>query len=399
MQQRQILFSPPDISDTEIEEVVEALRSGWITTGPRTKHLEQELTEFTQGQKTACLNSATAALECCLRALGIGEGDEVITSAYTYTASCSPICHVGATPVLCDVAPGSWEMDYEKLADMITERTKAIIPVDLGGRMCDYDKLFAAIEKKKDLWNPSGGVQEAFDRVIVVADGAHSLGATYHGKPAGSVADFTTFSFHAVKNFTTAEGGALTWREHGFDSDEFYRQIMLLSLHGQTKDALSKNKVGAWEYDIAFTGWKCNMTDIMASIGLVQLKRYDALLARRREIIGMYDKALESLPVNVLNHFDTDHKSSGHLYLIRVQGKTREECNEIITKMAEHGVATNVHYKPLPLLSAYKNMGFDIKNYPNAYALFENAITLPLHTKLTDEEVKYVTDVLKECIG
>lgn len=395
MQQRQVLFSPPDISDAEIEEVTEALRSGWITTGPRTKRLEQELTEFTQAQKTACLNSATAALECCLRALGIGEGDEVITSAYTYTASCSPICHVGATPVLCDVAPGSWEMDYEKLAGLITERTKAVIPVDLGGRMCDYDKLFAAIEKKKDLWNPSEGVQEAFDRVIVVADGAHSLGATYHGKPAGSVADFTTFSFHAVKNFTTAEGGALTWREHGFDSDEFYRQIMLLSLHGQTKDALSKNKVGAWEYDIAFTGWKCNMTDILASIGLAQLKRYPGMLERRRTMIGMYEKGLADMDLTLLHHYDENNCSSGHLMLVHMNGKDEAFRNAIIEHMAHAGVATNVHYKPLPLLTAYKNLGFDIADFPQAYAMYESEITLPLHTNLSDEDVEYVIEAFK----
>ena len=299
-----------------------------------------------------------------------------------------------------DVAKDSYEMDYEKLADAITEKTKAVIPVDLAGIMCDYDKIFEIVEAKKSLFHPANELQEKFGRVIVVADAAHAFGAERKGKKCGQAADFTSFSFHAVKNLTTAEGGAVTWRLiEGVDDEEIYKKYMLFSLHGQSKDALAKTQLGAWEYDVVAPYFKCNMTDIMASIGLVQLKRYDALLARRREIIGMYDKALESLPVNVLNHFDTDHKSSGHLYLIRVQEKTREECNEIITKMAEHGVATNVHYKPLPLLSAYKNMGFDIKDYPNAYALFENAITLPLHTKLTDEEVKYVTDVLKECIG
>ena len=353
----------------------------------------------THSQETFA-DSATACLEMTLRLLGIGPGDEVITTAYTYTASASVVEHVGAKLVLVDVAKDSYEIDYEKLADAITEKTKAVIPVDLAGIMCDYDKIFEIVEAKKSLFHPANELQEKFGRVIVVADAAHAFGAERKGKKCGQVADFTSFSFHAVKNLTTAEGGAVTWRPiEGVDDEEIYKKYMLFSLHGQSKDALAKTQLGAWEYDVVAPYFKCNMTDIMASIGLVQLKRYDALLARRREIIGMYDKALESLPVTVLNHFDTDHKSSGHLYLIRVQGKTREECNEIITKMAEHGVATNVHYKPLPLLSAYKNMGFDIKDYPNAYALFENAITLPLHTKLTDEEVKYVTDVLKECIG
>ena len=382
MENMHIAFSPPDITEEEIAEVVDTLRSGWITTGPKTKLFEKKLSEYMETNRVVCLNSATACLEMTLRLLGIGPGDEVITTAYTYTASASVVEHVGAKLVLVDVAKDSYEMDYEKLADAITEKTKAVIPVDLAGLMCDYE------------------LQEKFGRVIVVADAAHAFGAERKGKKCGQAADFTSFSFHAVKNLTTAEGGAVTWRPiEGVDDEEIYKKYMLFSLHGQSKDALAKTQLGAWEYDVVAPYFKCNMTDIMASIGLVQLKRYDALLARRREIIGMYDKSLESLPVNVLNHFDTDHKSSGHLYLIRVQGKTREECNEIITKMAEHGVATNVHYKPLPLLSAYKNMGFDIKDYPNAYDLFENAITLPLHTKLTDEEVKYVTDVLKECIG
>ena len=350
--------------------------------------------------RVVCLNSATACLEMTLRLLGIGPGDEVITTAYTYTASASVVEHVGAKLVLVDVARDSYEMDYEKLADAITEKTKVVIPVDLAGIMCDYDRIFEIVEAKKALFHPENELQEKFGRVIVVTDAAHAFGAERKGKKCGQVADFTSFSFHAVKNLTTAEGGAVTWRPiKGVDDEEIYKKYMLFSLHGQSKDALAKTQLGAWEYDIAAPYYKCNMTDIMASIGLVQLKRYDALLARRREIIGMYDKALENLPVSVLNHFDENHKSSGHLYLIRVQGKTREECNAIITKMAERGVATNVHYKPLPLLTAYKNMGFDIKDYPNAYALFKNAITLPLHTKLTDEEVKYVTDVLKECIG
>ena len=400
MKLRNIPFSPPDMSDAEIEMVAEALRSGWITTGPKTKEFEQLIAICCGTEKAVCLNSATACMESILRALGVGPGDEVITSAYTYTATASVTCHVGAKVVMVDTKPGSFEMDYDKMADAITERTKVVIPVDLAGIVCDYDKIFEIVEAKKSLFHPANELQEKFGRVIVVADAAHAFGAERKGKKCGQAADFTSFSFHAVKNLTTAEGGAVTWRPiEGVDDDEIYKKYMLFSLHGQSKDALAKTQLGAWEYDVVAPYFKCNMTDIMASIGLVQLKRYDALLARRREIIGMYDKALESLPVNVLNHFDTDHKSSGHLYLIRVQGKTREECNEIITKMAEHGVATNVHYKPLPLLSAYKNMGFDIKNYPNAYALFENAITLPLHTKLTDEEVKYVTDVLKECIG
>ena len=395
MQKRNILFSPPDITDAEIEEVVAALRSGWITTGPRTKQLEKELRDFTDAAGFACLNSATAALECCLHALGIGPGDEVITSAYTYTASCSPICHVGATPVMCDVAPGSFEMDYDKLPDLITERTKAIIPVDLGGRMIDYDKLFSVVESVKDRWTPSEGVQQSFDRCIVIADGAHSLGASYHGTPSGNVADFTSFSFHAVKNFTTAEGGGLAWKENGFDSDEFYRQIMLLSLHGQTKDALSKNKVGAWEYDIAFPGWKCNMTDILASVGLAQLKRYPGLLARRKDMIAMYENGLEDMDVTLLPHYDERGNSSGHLMLVHMDGKDVAFRNAVIEEMAKDGVATNVHYKPLPLLTAYKNLGFDIADFPNAYDMYKGEITLPLHTKLTDEDIAYVVESFK----
>ena len=400
MDKRVIPFSPPDMSEDEINEVADTLRNGWITTGPKVKEFERQIAKYVGVNKAVCLNSQTACAEMALRVLGVGEGDEVIVPAYTYTASASVVCHVGATPVMVDIQEDHFEMNYDALAEAITEKTKVIIPVDLGGVPCDYDRIYEIVEKKKNLFKPSNKIQEAMGRISVNADTAHAFGASWHGRMCGSIADFSSFSFHAVKNLTTAEGGALTWRTiEGIDDEDIYKQLQLLSLHGQSKDALAKTQLGAWEYDVVAPYFKCNMTDIMASIGLVQLKRYDALLARRREIIGMYDKALESLPVNVLNHFDTDHKSSGHLYLIRVQGKTREECNEIITKMAEHGVATNVHYKPLPLLSAYKNMGFDIKNYPNAYALFENAITLPLHTKLTDEEVKYVTDVLKECIG
>ena len=395
-----IPYGRQTIEEDDIQIVVDVLRSDYLTTGPKVAEFEKLVADYVGAKYAVAISNDTAALHAACHAAGIGPGDEVITTAYTYTASASVVEHVGAKLVLVDVAKDSYEMDYEKLADAITEKTKAVIPVDLAGIMCDYDKIFEIVEAKKSLFHPANELQEKFGRVIVVADAAHAFGAERKGKKCGQVADFTSFSFHAVKNLTTAEGGAVTWRPiDGVDDEEIYKKYMLFSLHGQSKDALAKTQLGAWEYDVVAPYFKCNMTDIMASIGLVQLKRYDALLARRREIIGMYDKALESLPVSVLNHFDEGHKSSGHLYLIRIQGKTREECNEIITKMAERGVATNVHYKPLPLLSAYKNLGFDIKDYPNAYALFENAITLPLHTKLTDEEVKYVTDVLKECIG
>lgn len=395
MSKRKIQFSPPDVTEEEIEAVAEALRSGWITTGPKTKQLEKELKTYTQADGFACLNSATAALECCLRGLGIGPGDEVITSAYTYTASCSPICHVGATPVLCDTAPGSYEMDYEQLATLITRKTKAVIPVDIAGKMVDYDKLFSAIESKKRLWTPSNGIQAHFDRIIIIADAAHSLGASYHGKPSGAVADFTSFSFHAVKNFTTAEGGGLAWIDNGFDSDLFYREIMLLSLHGQNKDALAKTKAGAWEYDIVYPGWKCNMTDTLAAIGLAQLKRYPGMLARRREIIGAYERSLSDLPVVFLPHYDAGGESSGHLMLVRLEGKDAGFRNRLIELMAEDGVLTNVHYKPLPMLTAYRNLGFCIDNYPNAYNQYCNEITLPLHTLLTDKDVSYVIKVFR----
>lgn len=396
MQSRHIAFSPPDVGDDEINAIAEALRSGWITTGPKTKQLERELKEFTGAEGFACLNSATAALECCLRALGIGPGDEVVTSAYTYTASCSPICHVGATPVLCDTAPGSLEMDYDKLASLVTERTKAVIPVDLGGRMCDYERLFAALESVKERWRPANALQENFDRVIVVSDSAHSLGATFKGRPCGSVADFSTFSFHAVKNFTTAEGGGLAWRDAGFDSDALYRQIMLLSLHGQTKDALSKSKVGAWEYDIAFPGWKCNMTDIQAAMGLAQLRRYPDMLARRRAMIERYEAGLADMDVFTLPHFDAESTSSGHLMPVHLNGKGEEFRNAVIERMAEAGVATNVHYKPLPLLTAYRNLGFDIADFPNAHDLYRGEITLPLHTLLSDEDIDYAIAAFKD---
>ncbi len=395
MQKRHIVFSPPDVSEKEIQAVAEAMRSGWITTGPRTKQLERELKKFTEAEGFACLSSATAALECCLRALGIGPGDEVITSAYTYTASCSPICHVGATPVLCDIAPDSFEMDYDRMASLVTKRTKAVIPVDIGGRMCDYEKIFDALEGVKALWHPANDIQKRFDRVIVIADAAHSLGASYRELPSGSVADFTSFSFHAVKNFTTAEGGGLGWRAHGFDSQELYRQIMLLSLHGQTKDALAKDKAGAWEYDIAFPGWKCNMTDMTAAMGLAQLERYPNLLARRRALIARYEAGLASMDVSTMPHYDVRGNSSGHLMLVNMPGKDEAFRNAVIEDMAETGVAANVHYKPLPLLAAYKNLGFDAADFPNALSRYRNEISLPLHTLLSDEDADYIIDAFK----
>ena len=398
MEKRIVQFSPPDVTEEEISAVAEAMRSGWITTGPRTKELERKLKKYTQAAGFACMNSATAALECCLRALGIGPGDEVITSAYTYTASCSVICHVGATPVLCDTAPGSFEMDYDRIPDLVTNRTKAIIPVDIGGRMCDYDKLFATLERVQHRWSPATNLQKSFDRVIVIADAAHSLGATYKSVPSGSVADFTSFSFHAVKNLTTAEGGGLAWRGGGFDSEAFYKELMLLSLHGQNKDALAKDKAGAWEYDILYPGWKCNMTDIQAAMGLAQLKRYPGMLDRRRQIIEMYEEGLADAPIDIMKHYDERSSSSGHLLLARVDGIFSSERNAIIEYMAQRGVTANVHYKPLPMLTAYKNLGFDIADFPNAHAQFKNEITLPLHTKLSDEDVYYVVAVFEEAL-
>lgn len=397
-----IPFSPPDISEQEIELVSEALRSGWITTGPKTKEFEQLIALVCQTKRAVCLNSATACMESILHVLGVGPGDEVITSAYTYTASCSVICHMGATPVLVDTRPGSFEMDYEKLADAITEHTKVVIPVDLGGVPCDYEAVFAAVESKRHLFRPANDLQKAFGRVIVMADAAHAFGAKYGDKMVGEVADFTSFSFHAVKNLTTAEGGALTWgltpgpspkgEGSGYsDYDDYlYKQFQLLSLHGQNKDALAKTQLGAWEYDIVAPFYKCNMTDIMAAIGLAQLKRYPEMLYRRRQIINRYDEALKNLPVQVLDHYNDKHTSSGHLYITRLLNKTIEQRNEVIIRMAERGIACNVHYKPLPLMTAYKALGFDINNYPNAYDLFHNEVTLPLHTRLTDEEVEYV---------
>ena len=396
-----IPFSPPDITEAEIAEVVDTLKSGWITTGPKTKQFEKEIASFCHTEKAVCLNSATACLEGILRLLGIGAGDEVITSAYTYTASASIVCHVGAKLVLVDTAPGSCEMDYEQLAEKITEKTKAIIPVDLAGVVCDYEKIYEIVNEKKAMFRPAYKVQEAMGRIAVIADASHAFGAMRKGKMCGEIADFTAFSFHAVKNLTTAEGGAVTWREiPNYSSDEIYRFFMLYSLHGQTKDALSKTKVGQWEYDILLPGYKCNMTDIMAAIGLAQLRRYPSMLERRKHIVSMYNKALENMPVRVLNHYDDDHQSSGHLYLVYMLGKSAEERNRIIERMAEKNVATNVHYKPLPLLTAYKNLGFKIEDYPNAYDLYKCEITLPLHTKLTDEQAERVintfVDVLKE---
>lgn len=387
----QIPFSPPDISQAEIDEVVDALKSGWITTGPKTKKLEKELNQFTDTSIGVCLNSQTAAAEMTLRVLGIGPGDEVITSAYTYTASASVIDHVGAKIVMVDTQKDSLEMDYEKLEEAITEKTKVIIPVDLAGIPCDYDKIFEIVERKKNLFKPNNEIQENFGRIIVVADTAHSLGAEYKGKKTGSVADFSNFSFHAVKNFTTAEGGYSTWKDReGLDNEKLYKQYQLLSLHGQSKDALSKTKLGSWEYDVVGPWYKCNMTDVLAGIGLAQVKRYPELLKRRREIIEKYGAAFKPIGIEVLDHYNDIHSSSGHLYITRVPGISLEDRNLIIEEMAKAGIACNVHYKPLPLLTAYKNLGFDIKNYPNAYKRYENEITLPLHTKLTDEEVDYV---------
>ena len=388
-----IPFSPPDITEAEIEEVADALRSGWITTGPKTKELEREVAAFCGTNRAVCLNSQTACGEMTLRVLGVGEGDEVITSAYTYTASASVVCHVGAKLVLVDTQKDSLEMDYDKLEAAITEKTKVIIPVDLGGVPCDYDRIFSIVEKKKALFHPANELQKAIGRVIVMADAAHAFGATWKGRPVGSIADFSNFSFHAVKNFTTAEGGAATWRSiEGVDDEALYHQYQLLSLHGQSKDALAKTQLGAWEYDIVGPWYKCNMTDVTAAIGLAQMKRYKGLLERRKKIIGKYDAALKPLGIEVLDHYSEKHQSSGHLYITRIPGITLEQRHEIIVKMAEAGIACNVHYKPLPMMTAYKNLGFDIQDYPNAYERFANEITLPLHTKLTDEEVDYVAE-------
>lgn len=403
MKAMNISFSPPDMSDMEIQEVADTIKSGWITTGPKTKELERQIAKYVGVNRCVCLNSQTACGEMALRVLGIGAGDEVIVPAYTYSASASIVDHVGAKIVFVDVQEGCLEMDYDKMEAAITEKTKAIIPVDLGGVPCDYDKIFAIVEKKKALFQPNNEIQKAIGRVAVCADTAHAFGASWHGKMCGSIADFSSFSFHAVKNFTTAEGGALTWRTIlGIDDENIYHKLQLLSLHGQSKDALAKTKLGAWEYDIVGPWFKCNMTDIMAGIGLAQMKRYPGMLARRKEIIARYDAAFKPLGIDVLDHYNDNHQSSGHLYITRIPGAGLEERQEIIVKMAEAGIATNVHYKPLPMMTAYKNLGFDIKDYPNAYKRFVNEITLPLHTCLTDEEVEYIIEnyckIVKEYI-
>ena len=397
---RHVLFSPPDITEAEISEVVDALKSGWITTGPKTKKLEQLVAERCHTSKAVCLNSNTACAEITLRILGIGIGDEVIVPAYTYTATASVVEHVGARLVMIDCEHGKFTMDYEKLEAAITERTKAIIPVDLFGIPCGYDTIFDIVERKKNLFHPNDNpIQKALNRVIVMADGAHSFGASYKKFPIGSVADFTNFSFHAVKNLTTAEGGAVVWRDiEGIDNDELYHQYMLLSLHGQSKDALAKTKLGAWEYDIIGPWYKCNMTDVCAGIGKKKKKRYDEILSRRKEIIDRYNKRLKGLPITVVTHYTSDIVSSGHLYIINLNDKDAEQRNKFIEKMAGLGVATNVHYKPLPMHTGYKKLGFKIEDYPNAYEQFKNVVTLPLHTCLSDEDVDYVIECVKECL-
>lgn len=400
MKRFNIPFSPPDMTEAEVNEVRDAILSGWITTGPRTKELERQIASYVGTERAVCLNSQTACAEMALRLLGIGEGDEVIVPAYTYTASASVVYHVGAKIVFVDVQKDCLEMNYEAVEKAITERTKAIIPVDLAGIPCDYDRLFEIVERKKGLFRPANDIQRALGRIAICADAAHAFGASWHGQMVGSIADFSSFSFHAVKNFTTAEGGALAWRTiPGIDNEALYHQVQLLSLHGQSKDALAKTQLGSWEYDIVGPWYKCNMTDIMAALGLVQMKRYPALLARRKEIIERYDAAFKPLGVEVLRHYTDEYTSSGHLYLTRIPNASLEERQEIIVQMAERGIATNVHYKPLPMMTAYKNLGFDIADFPNAYARFANEITLPLHTRLTDEEINYIieqyTDILK----
>ena len=395
-----IPFSPPDITELEIEQVVEALKSGWITTGPKTKALEQKIANFCGTDKAVCLNSQTACAEMALRVLGIGPGDEVIVPAYTYTATASVVCHVGAKLVMVDIQPDSLEMDYDQLEAAITENTKVIIPVDLAGIPCDYDRIFSIVEKKRELFTPSNDIQRAMGRISINTDAAHAFGASWHGKRVGSIADFTAFSFHAVKNLTTAEGGALTWRDiPGIDNEAIYKQIQLLSLHGQSKDALAKTQLGAWEYDIVGPWYKCNMTDVAAAMGLAQMQRYDALLSRRKDIIQRYDAAFKPLGVQVLKHYTEDYQSSGHLYITRIPGITSDQRNEIIIRMAEQGIACNVHYKPLPMMTAYKNLGFDVADYPNAYRYFANEITLPLHTCLTDEMIGYVLKIYQGLVA
>ena len=399
IEKKNIPFSPPDIGEEEINGVINTLKSGWITTGPKTKEFERRIADYCNTSRAVTLNSATACMELTLRLLGVGPGDEVITSAYTYTATCSVICHVGATPILVDVAKDSFEMDYNQLNAKITERTKVIIPIDLAGIMCDYKKIFEIVEAKKDLFKASNEIQKAFGRIIVMADAAHAFGASKDNKMCGEVADFTSFSFHAVKNLTTAEGGAVVWKDiENIDNENIYEQYQLLSLHGQSKDALAKTKLGAWEYDVISPAYKCNMTDIMAGIGLAQLDKYQKLLSRRKEIIYKYNEGLKDLDVQILNHYDENHNSSGHLYLVRINGISGEQRNEIITEMAKKGIACNVHYKPLPLLTAYKKLGFDIKDYPNAYNQFINEVTLPLHTKLSDDDINYILKKLCELL-
>ncbi len=401
-----IPFSPPDIGEAEIAQVADTLRSGWITTGPKTKELERQVASFCHTSRAVCLNSATAAMELTLHQLGIGPGDEVITCAYTYTASASVVCHVGAKLVLVDCCKPSdggsdcYQMDYDALERAITPRTKAIIPVDLGGVVCDYDRIFEIVERKKALFTPSDNkIQQALGRVAVMADAAHAFGAQWHGRMCGEIADFTCFSFHAVKNFTTAEGGAVTWRDlPGIDNEEIYKNYMLLSLHGQSKDALAKTQLGAWEYDIVMPGYKCNMTDIMAAIGLAQMQRYPGLLARRKQIITRYNQVMDTLPVSYLRHYGEDFASSGHLYLVRLNGRDEQFRNDFIVKMAEREIATNVHYKPLPMHTAYKKLGFDIKDYPNAFAMYRNEVTLPLHTLLTDEQVEFLLETFVQLL-
>ena len=401
-----IPFSPPDIGEAEIAQVADTLRSGWITTGPKTKELERQVASFCHTSRAVCLNSATAAMELTLHQLGIGPGDEVITCAYTYTASASVVCHVGAKLVLVDCCKPSdggsdcYQMDYDALERAITPRTKAIIPVDLGGVVCDYDRIFEIVERKKALFTPSDNkIQQALGRVAVMADAAHAFGAQWHGRMCGEIADFTCFSFHAVKNFTTAEGGAVTWRNlPGIDNEEIYKNYMLLSLHGQSKDALAKTQLGAWEYDIVMPGYKCNMTDIMAAIGLAQMQRYPDLLARRRQIITRYNQVMDTLPVSYLRHYGEDFASSGHLYLVWLNGRDEQFRNDFIVKMAEREIATNVHYKPLPMHTAYKKLGFDIKDYPNAFAMYRNEVTLPLHTLLTDEQVEFLLETFVQLL-
>lgn len=396
MIERTIAFSPPDITEAEIEEVGKVLRSGWITTGPKTKEFEKRIAEYCNVNRAVCLNSATACLESILRLLGVGEGDEVIVPAYTYTATVSPVCHVGAKPVMVDTANDSFEMDYNQLEKSITEKTKVIIPVDIAGVMCDYGKIFSIVKKNRCRFRPKNDLQKVFGRIIVVADAAHAFGAVRDGKKCGEAADFTSFSFHAVKNLTTAEGGALTWKSvAGVEDDWIYQQFMLLSLHGQSKDALEKTKIGAWEYDIVSPAYKCNMTDIMASIGLIQLGRYPELLLRRKEIIQRYDSVFRPLGICTVNHYSENRQSSGHLYLMRIPGITEKQRNGLIIRLAEQGIVTNVHYKPLPMMTAYQNMGFLIKNYPNAYQQYQNEITLPLHTKLTEEDIAYIIETVK----